>query len=51
LFANVSRGHWNGHKTEPAFSDMVAALRRAGGPTDLIQPLPFLMSCRKLFSS
>ena len=29
-FAKVSCGPWNGHKTEPAFSDMLAALRRAG---------------------
>ena len=29
-FASIHRGPWNLKKTEPAFSDMLAALRRAG---------------------
>ena len=29
-FAVMSCGPWNRHKTEPSFSDMLAALRRAG---------------------
>ncbi len=29
-FATIHRGHWNLKKIEPAFSDMLAALRRAG---------------------